>query len=100
MAFKRSGVRLPLAPPIFKSQPFSVGCFFVLLPDPMNTRGTLIRFVDFDGPAANLTLAAWRSLREIPLSFLSGSKLPEVRRRHAFVLCKLTACALIEPSGF
>lgn len=42
-------------------------------------RGTLSRFADFDSPAACLPLAIWCSLRAIPLSFLSASKLPEVR---------------------
>jgi hypothetical protein len=71
------------APPIFKPQPLSVGVFsYVLPPDPANMRGTLSRLADFDSPAASLPLATWRSLRAIPLSFLSGSKLPEVRRRH------------------
>jgi hypothetical protein len=59
-------------------------------------RGTLSRFADFDSPAANLPLATWRSLWAIPLSFLSGAKLPEVRRRHVGDLFKSTACALID----
>jgi hypothetical protein len=42
------------------------------------------------------TQQGWSPDAYIPLSFLSGSKLPEVRRRHAFGLCKSTACALID----
>ena len=90
-------LRATIAPPIFKPQPLSVGVFsYVLPPDPANMRGTLSRFADFDSPAASLPLATWRSLRAIPLSFLSGSKLPEVHRSHTFDLCKSTACALID----
>lgn len=85
------------ASPIFKPQPLSVGVFsYVLPPDPANTRGKLSRFADFGSLPGCLPLATWRSLRAIPLSFLSGSKLPEVRRRHASDLCKSMACALID----
>ena len=92
-----SAVRFRPRPPKFKPQPLSVGVFsYVLPPDPANMRGTLSRFADFDRPAASLPLATWRSLRAIPLSFLTSSKLPEVRRSHAFGLCKSTACALID----
>ena len=96
---RETGRRLtiPPAPPIFKPQPLSVGVFsYVLPPDPANTRGTLSRFADFDSRACCPPLATWRSLRAIPLSFLSASKLPEVRRRYACDLCKSMACALID----
>ena len=84
-------LRATIAPPKFKPQPLSVGVFsYVLPPDPANTRGTLSRFADFVSAAACLPLATWCSLRAIPLSFLSGSKLPEVRRRHARNPCKST----------
>ena len=92
-----SVVRFRDWPPEFEPQPLSVGVFsYVLPPDPANMRGTLSRFADFDSPAASLPLATWRSLRAIPLSFLTGSKLPEVRRRHDSDLCKSKACALID----
>jgi hypothetical protein len=93
----RVGGSIPPQATKFKPQPLSVGVFsYVLPPDPANTRGTLSRFGDFGSPLGCLPLATWRSLRAIPLSFLSGSNLPEVRRRHAGGLVKSTGYPLID----